>query len=544
VTLTGGLKCWGRNQYGQLGDGSMGTLGRPVPTDVLTLTSGVADVAAGALHTCALTTGGGVKCWGYNGTGQLGDNTTSAVGRSVPDYVANLISGVVAIAAGASHTCALTTAGAVKCWGWNYYGQLGDGTASLQALTPVQVSGMTTGAAAVSARGDFTCAKTTAGAVKCWGYNYSGELGDGTTTDKRAPVNVSGLTSGVLTIGAGAEHACALLTGGAVKCWGYNSYGAVGDGTTTNRSTPTAVNTLGGGVAALSVGANHACVQMTGGAVSCWGHNIYGQVGDGTKVNRAAPTTVPGLPSGIASVSAGTGATCALTSSGNGLCWGSTAHGILADGILQQSTWPVSVYGYGAGLNVVAISPSTGPAAGATPVMITGSYILPGVTVTIGGSAAANVTVVNRFEIAAVTAAHAAGTVDVMARNPDATSATLPDGFTYADGGGPPTFTDDPLAARATPVKAVHVTELRQRVNELRVRRSLSAYSWTNATLTPGTTPVSAVDVAELRAALAEAYTAAGRTSPTYTDPTLVPGATVIGAVHIAELRAAVLALW
>jgi alpha-tubulin suppressor-like RCC1 family protein len=236
LTAAGGTKCWGDNQYGQLGYGS-GTRNRLTPVDVVGLTTGVAAISARGLHTCAVTTAGGLKCWGYNGYGELGDDGTT-MNRATPVDVVGLTTGVAAISAGTNHTCALTTAGGFKCWGNNDHGQLGDGTTrDIASTTPVDVVGLATGVARIDAGRQHTCALTTAGGAKCWGNNESGELGDGTWTQRLTPVDVVGLTTGVAAIAAGGDHTCALTTAGAVKCWGSNLYAQLGDGTWTQRTT-------------------------------------------------------------------------------------------------------------------------------------------------------------------------------------------------------------------------------------------------------------------------------------------------------------------
>ncbi len=270
--------------------------------------TGVVAVAVGDYHSCAIVTGGAVKCWGNNGGGQLGDG--SLLQRLTPVAVSGLASGVIAIAAGGAHTCALTSGGGVKCWGVNNNGQLGDNTTT-QRSTPVNVSGLSSGVVAITAGEFHTCAVTSAGLVKCWGFNSNGQLGDNTNTQRPAPVAVSGIASGATAVAAGYTHTCALVSGG-VKCWGLNSNGQLGDSTQTQRLTPVDVTGLTSGVASITAGASHACARLTGSGVQCWGLNQYGELGDGTFADRWAPVSVPSLTSGITSIVAGARHTCAL----------------------------------------------------------------------------------------------------------------------------------------------------------------------------------------------------------------------------------------
>jgi alpha-tubulin suppressor-like RCC1 family protein len=353
LTSGGGVKCWGDNDYGQLGDGT--NTGRFTPVDVSGLTSGVTAIAAGWWHTCALTNGGGVKCWGRNGYAQLGDGTTTK--RLTPVDVIGLTSGVAAIAAGPFHTCALTSEGGVKCWGYNLYGQLGDGTTT-RRLTPVDVSGLTSDVTAIAAGGYHTCALTSGGA-KCWGHNYFGQLGDGTTTDCHTPVDVSGLTSGVTAIASGVQHTCALTSEDRVKCWGSNSYGKLGDGTTADRLTPVDVSGLTSSVTAIAVGGLHTCALTNGGGVKCWGFNRNGQLGDGTGADRLTSVDVSGLTSGVTVIASKALHTCALTNGGGVKCWGDDGYGQVGDGIPAYRTTLVDVIGLdGSGLLDIGFRPN------------------------------------------------------------------------------------------------------------------------------------------------------------------------------------------
>jgi trimeric autotransporter adhesin len=314
----------------------------------------VTMVSAGAFHTCVVTSVGGVDCWGQDGEGELGDGMTGGENdATTPVAVTGLSSGVAAVSAGWDDSCALTTNGSVECWGDNTEGQLGDGTTA-DSATPVQVSGLTSGLTAIASGVSFSCALTSAGGVECWGSNADGQLGDGTTTDSTTPVAVSGLSSGVIAIAAGEAQTCALTSVGGVECWGYNNDGQLGDGTTANSSTPGQVGELSSGVTAITTGWEHTCALTSAEGVECWGDNEVDQLGDGTTTDSATPVAVTGLSSGVATIAAGEAHTCAVTSAGGVECWGYNSWGQLGDGTNADSPTPVDVSGLGSGISALA----------------------------------------------------------------------------------------------------------------------------------------------------------------------------------------------
>lgn len=346
LTTAGGVMCWGRNNHGQLGDGT--TTNRDVPAYVSGLSSGVTTIAVGQFHSCAVV-GGGVKCWGFNSYGELGDGTSAS--RHTPvDVLVNPggtpLTGIMAIDAGAYHTCALTSGGGVKCWGLGTSGQLGDGS-NANRYNPVDVSGLGSGGSALSVENYHSCAVAN-GSAKCWGYNVYGQLGDGTTAAASTPVNVHGLTSNVTAISAGYDHTCAVVNGGA-KCWGWNIFGQLGDGTKTDRLTPTAVSGLTSGLAAISAGYYHTCAPISGGA-KCWGAGIA--LGNGNQESLTPSDVLAeggGTLSGISAVSAGEAHACAVMTNGGAKCWGSNYYGQIGDGgPFSVRYFPVDVLGFGA----------------------------------------------------------------------------------------------------------------------------------------------------------------------------------------------------
>ncbi|MFG6439419.1 PKD domain-containing protein [Roseateles sp. LKC17W] len=339
-TLSGGLKCWGFNSTGQLGNAS--NTNSSTAVDVFGLETGIVSVATAAYSTCALNQAGAVHCWGLNGSGQVGDG--SNVNRSTPVAVSGLGSGVVAISAGWEHMCALTSAGAVKCWGAGSNGQLGQGSIA-NSRTPVDVVGLSSGVLAISTGAYHSCALTSAGAVRCWGGNFSGQLGNGTTTNSTAPVAVQGLEAGVVALDAFGEHSCAITSARGLVCWGLGLSGQLGQGSNTSSSVPVAVSGLGSGVAAVNAGSYHTCALTQAGAVLCWGFNSNGQLGNGSTTRSNVPVAVTGLGSGAVAIGAGSNFSCALTPSG-AQCWGFNNAGRLGDGSTTDRSTPVTVVNF------------------------------------------------------------------------------------------------------------------------------------------------------------------------------------------------------
>lgn len=336
LTTARGVKCWGINSYGQLGDGT--TAPSLVPVNVVGLTSGVKHLGLGDMHSCAVLDAGSVKCWGSNYYGQLGTgNTTNS---SVPVNVTGLPS-VASVSGGFYHTCVLTAAGGVMCWGYNANGQLGNGSTA-QSSYPVNVTGLSSGVAGLDAGANFNCVLTVNGGVKCWGYNLQGQLGNNTTNSSSIPLDVSGLTSGVSKISAGLS-ACAVTTGGAAKCWGTNVDGLLGDGTTTSRYAPTTVMGLSSGVTSITTSYFNSCAVMASGGVKCWGRNGQGQLGAGSTINSSTPVDVVGLTEPVTMVSVAQNTVCAITVTNSTKCWG-YSYG-LGNGSSTSSYYPVDVEG-------------------------------------------------------------------------------------------------------------------------------------------------------------------------------------------------------
>jgi alpha-tubulin suppressor-like RCC1 family protein len=314
--------------------------------------TGFASVSAGGTHTCALTPDGAAYCWGDNGSGQLGDSSTVSSSTPVP-VSGGLIFAAISAGSDSGHTCGVTTAGAVYCWGLNDYGQLGSAAAP-GSTTPALVAGGLT-FATVSAGWKHTCAVTTVGQAYCWGSDFAGELGNGAISGGATPVPVVGGLS-FAAVSAGNFLTCGVTTGGAAYCWG--AAGRLGDGLPTPDSVPAAVV---GGLTFTSVrSASHSCGVTNGGSAYCWGWNSDGQLGDGSTdsslgYEREAPVEAVGGHT-FADVTVGFWFSCGVTTAGGAYCWGTDSTGQLGIG---STSGPQLCY-------IVACSP--------TPVPVSSGY--------------------------------------------------------------------------------------------------------------------------------------------------------------------------
>ncbi|MBF0499223.1 MAG: RCC1 repeat-containing protein, partial [Candidatus Riflebacteria bacterium] len=329
--------AWGYNGNYQLGDNT--NIQRLTPVQVSNLPSGVTAIVGGANNGYALKSDGSVVAWGYNGSGQIGDNTTTQ--RSVPVQVSGLTSGVTAIAAAYDSAYALKSDGSVVAWGNNGNGQLGNGTTT-QSLVPVQVTGLTSGVTAIAAVYNSGYALKSDGTVVAWGYNGNGQLGNGSTTQSLIPVTVTGL-SNVKAIAGGNSFGLALKNDGSVVAWGSNGNGQLGDNSTTQRLTFVQVSGLTSGVTAISGGGNFSFALKSDGSVVAWGNNGNYQLGDTTTTQRLTPVQVSGLTSGVSAIWAGYVTGYALKSDGTMVAWGYGGNGQIGDNTSSYRDSPVPV---------------------------------------------------------------------------------------------------------------------------------------------------------------------------------------------------------
>jgi alpha-tubulin suppressor-like RCC1 family protein len=289
MTSDGNLVCWGDNADHQLGSAT--TAAYSATPAVIPDVSGIKDFAVGYQHICAITSSGTVKCWGNNSDGQLGNGTILS---STTPVTATDVTNAKALSANHRHTCAMTTGGSVFCWGLSWISQ----TTPTRRLSPTQVENISN-AVSIASGADSDYALLSDYTVAAWGMNNYGQLGDGNTskteyTDLARIVIPSFSASRIF---AGGFEACAIVTDGSLNCWGSNDYGELGIGSATPataHATPVAVPGMSS-TAFAAVGGNSVCAIPTNGGVKCWGWNIFGQLGDGTTTDSASPTSVIGL---------------------------------------------------------------------------------------------------------------------------------------------------------------------------------------------------------------------------------------------------------
>ena len=355
----GDAYCWGSNSRGQLGDQAGNFHVLPTPA-----ASGLTFVAisAGNEHTCAVTAIGQGYCWGYNAFGQLGLGSTSPSATAFP---LALPAGFTwaKLLAGNGLTCGLTTGGAVYCWGFNIYGAVGDGTTS-QRVIPAQVVGNRTFKDLALFDSKHVCALTTGGEAYCWGANFNGAIGDGTTAQRLVPTAVSG---GLLfeSLASGDHHSCGRTTAGVAYCWGDDEFAQLGSGVPpTDALSPRLVQ---GGItfASLAAGFNHNCGLTGSGAAYCWGSNIRGAMGDGTITDRITPVPVTGGLS-FRSISSGGDFTCGVTTADEIWCWGNNSVGQIGDGTTTNRSTPLRITPGGTAAQLTFLTDPSTTAAGAT----------------------------------------------------------------------------------------------------------------------------------------------------------------------------------
>jgi alpha-tubulin suppressor-like RCC1 family protein len=285
------------------------------------------QISAGAYHTCGLTSDGAVRCWGSNANGQLGDGT--GFDHSSATVIA--LGGVGTakqIAAGFQHTCAVMTDGSLRCWGSNVNAAIGDG-GTTDRLAPVAITDLGTSVQQVTAGHDHTCALMTDGSVRCWGVLITGM--------SKSPITIAGFGTTVTQIVAGGFHDCAVMTDSSVKCWGANESGELGDGGTSPASTPKTITALGTTVKQLAAGRQHTCALMTDSNLKCFGLSTAGQVGNSSTSTVLSPAAVLAP---VKLVAAGSYHTCALETDNSLYCWGLDTNGQLGDGSGGTATTP------------------------------------------------------------------------------------------------------------------------------------------------------------------------------------------------------------
>ncbi len=337
VLSTGDLKCWGYNDDGELGNGTTTT--SEIPVSVKNITTAT-TVVGGRYGFCALLSTKHLDCWGYNGYGELGNGTTAS--SDVPVAV-HKITNTAALVTGYYGYCALLSTSHVDCWGYGGDGELGNGTTTSSDV-PVTVTGISDAKAVTSdSTGGSSCALLSTGQEKCWGYNGNGQLGNGTMTSSDVPVAVIGISNAkAVANNTNGQSSCAVLSTGHLKCWGYNGYGELGNGTTTTFSVPVSVKNVT--TATTLIGAlDGFCALLSTKHLDCWGYGGYGQLGNGTTTSSDVPVAVHNITN-TATLTDSANGFCALLSTSHVDCWGYGGDGELGNGTFNSSDVPVAVH--------------------------------------------------------------------------------------------------------------------------------------------------------------------------------------------------------
>ena len=331
VKRSGALYCWGHDSVGQLGDGL------PLSDQASAVRVGNGSdwkqVSAGGEHTCAVTTGGRLYCFGADDNGQLGDGGSNTL-SSVPVEVRGGVTTWKSVSAGRDHTCARRANRTIWCWGDDDSGQVGDGAGAGAKTRPTQVGSATTWTS-VSAGADHSCGRQSSGRLYCWGSNTSGQSGTASAnTFIPSPAEVAGGATNWSSVVAGGHHTCAVKVSQRLFCWGDDSDGQLGDGgTTTNQPTPVQVSGPTADWSSVSLSLTSTCALRTTSRLYCWGEDDRGQLGDGgTNTDAGSPVEVSGAANDWAKITAGNNTSCATKRSGRLLCWGSDSFGALSEG--------------------------------------------------------------------------------------------------------------------------------------------------------------------------------------------------------------------
>jgi alpha-tubulin suppressor-like RCC1 family protein len=336
VNDMGDLYCWGSNNEYQLARSSIINT-YPNYAELSLTNQNILSIDTYSRSTCFLSANGSLKCFGYNGQYQLGNGTTT--NSYVPIDVTNLSSNVINISISGIGGCVTMENSTARCWGDGAYGRLGNGTTN-SSRSPIVVQSLGGLISQIETNSTHTCVLMEDTSVKCWGFNSTGQLGDGTYNNSLTPVQVTNLID-VKKISLGSSHSCALLNSGHVQCWGSNIQGQLGNGTFVSSTTPVNVQGLAD-VKDIYSGLNHNCASLNNGQFKCWGGNTYGQLGIGNKTNQNLPQFIVGI-SNVLSYSSQLQHSCAIDIDGKAYCWGSNNAGQLGDGTRVERLIPTLI---------------------------------------------------------------------------------------------------------------------------------------------------------------------------------------------------------